>query len=204
MYNQITDFTGECNISQNRFAKIDYEAIITAVETSILKELLGEDLYLKLVATPASYTDLINGCTYSVVNEFGVTVNISYLGIKPMLKYFTYAELLKHQDSQNTEVGQMEPDQENSRRMAKNHLNNLVSTAYNKGVALYGYDIESWRNDNSFICGRRNKEVKSEQDYWKIYVTGNCFNYLYKNKAVTAFLTWQFKIKQEMFMNGFL
>jgi len=201
----LSDFSGECNISQNKYSTTDYDAVIASVEEKILKDLLGEDLYLKVSATPTSYTNLINGCIYSVVNGEGVTVNVNYQGLKLMLKYFTYAELLKHQETENTEVGQVEPLQNNSVRVAKNNLSAKISEAYNKGVKLYGFDIECWKNDNSFICGRRNKpEAKQEYDYYCELVKGTSYNYLYTQRLQTDYLTWQFSEKEFMFINGYL
>ena len=97
----ITDFVGEFNISQNKYATTDYNAIITATEEAVLKDLLGEDLYLKLIADlngsyvpqTAKYLELVNGKTYSVINGDGVTVNVNYQGIKKMLKYFTWVRM---------------------------------------------------------------------------------------------------------------
>lgn len=209
-FNLITDFSGDCNVSQNKYAKTDYETIIASTETKILKDLLGEDLYLKLIAAPttAPYADLVNGKTYSVVNEDGVTVNVNYQGIKPMLKYFTYAEILKHQETENTEVGQVEPMQNNSGRVSKNNLSSLISAAYNKGVPLYGYDIESCSNNISFICGSRNSERFNTPtyNYYDELVKGSCYNYLYycKENYPSYFPTWKFIVKQEMFFNGYL
>ncbi len=201
----LSDFSGELNISQSKYGNADLISIIATVEEKILKDLLGEDLYLKLITTPANYTDLINGCTYSVINEEGITVNVIYQGLKPMLKYFTYAELLKHQQSENTEVGQVEPLQNNSIRMTKNNLSVKISEAYNKGVKLYGFDIENWKNDNSFICRRRNAErKKTEYDYYAELVKGTAYNYLYTQRLQTVYLTWQFTIKDFMLANGYL
>lgn len=209
-FNLITDFTGECNVSQNRYATTDYNAIIASIEEKILKSLLGDDLYLKLIATPstAPYADLVNGKTYSVVNEGGITVNVNYKGIKQMLKYFTYAEILKLQESENTEVGQVEPMQNNSGRVTKKSLGILICSAYNKGVALYGYDIENCSYNLAFISGSRNADRfnKKEYDYWSEIVKGSCYNYLYYCKVnyPSYFPTWQFTIKDEMFLNGYL
>jgi hypothetical protein len=207
MFNNLTDFTGDCNISQTKYGKTDLEAIITTTEETILKELLGEDLYLKVIAAPATYTNLINGYTYSVINGDSITVNVAYKGIKQMLKYFTYAEMLKFLDNQTSQVGQIEPEENNSKRMAKTNHSKLVMDAYNKGVNLYGFDIETWNgNGNWFITGRRNKykEALSEEDYYEMYVKGSCFNFLYNYKDTTAYLTWQFSEKELMMLNGFL
>lgn len=208
----ITDFTGECNISQNRYAKADYDSIIADTEEKILRDLLGADLYLKLMADLSGgvpqtqkYIDLVNGKTYTVTNAEGVVVNVDYKGLKPMLKYFTHANLVRSQDSQNTEVGQVEPVQENSQRMSKNRMNLIIQTSYNKGFALYGYDIENYCYNDSFICGRRYQEsIKKSSgfDYYTELIKGTCFNFLYQYR--TNYPTWQFTPKTVMGFNGWL
>ena len=47
---QTTDFVGEVNISQKRFSDGDLNNFIQLTEEKILKELLGDDLYLKFEA----------------------------------------------------------------------------------------------------------------------------------------------------------
>lgn len=206
----ITDFTGDVNVSQNKYAKTDYENIIASVEEKILIDLLGEDLYLKLIATPtvSPYLELVNGTTYTVINADNVTVNVNYKGIKSMLKYFTFYEILKHQETENTEVGQVDPMQNNSQRVAKNNLSKLISDAYNKGVDLYGYDIQTYGNSKSLIRGLKDDSIHKYDyyDYYKYYVKGSCFNYLYhcKENHATYFPTWQFTEKESMLMNGYL
>jgi hypothetical protein len=211
-----TDFVGEFKISQNRWANTDHDAIIASVEEKILKDLLGEDLYLKLIADlngsyvpqTQKYIDLVNSKTYTVVNVDGVTVNVNYQGIKKMLKYFTYAELLKFQSTQNTEVGQVEPSQNNSTKVAPVNLSGLISDSYNKGLDLYGFDIQTYGNYNSLIRGLKDSSVKkyTEYDYYELLVKGSCFNYLwyqYENNP-TYFPTWQFTVKDYIFIGGYL
>ncbi|MFA5234191.1 MAG: hypothetical protein WC390_07310 [Sulfurimonas sp.] len=217
LFNSITDFTGEINITQSKYGKTDLSLIIATVEEEILKSLLGEDLYLKLITDCATgvpvtqkYIDLVNGKTYSVDNEDGVTVNVNYQGIKKMLRYFTYAEILKYQESQNTEVGQVEADQNNSVRMSKSQLAVKIEKYYNNGIALYGYDIENYSDYiTNPIYGNTpitdcyaTYNNKYKYDYYIELVKGSCFNFLYKNK--TDYPTWQFTVKDLMFLNGYL
>jgi len=216
-FNSITAFTGECNISQDKYSSTDYNAIILATEEKILRDLLGGDLYNKLIADlngsyvpqTQKYIDLVNGKTYQVENGEGVTVNVDYKGIKPMLKYFCYSQLLKSQDQQNSMVGQVEPVQENSQRPAKNRLNILVENAYNKGVELYGIDIENYSYNDSFIRGKRYQQsIKkvTEFDYYVELVKSNCFNYLYycSQNFATYYPTWMFTPKSISGFNGWL
>ena len=44
----LSDFSGELNISQSKYGNVDYTSIIASVEETILKQLLGDDLYLKV------------------------------------------------------------------------------------------------------------------------------------------------------------
>jgi hypothetical protein len=218
-FNLITDFTGEFNITQSKYGNSDLTLLITEVEEKILNDLLGEDLRLKFIADLASitptqkYIDLRDGKVYSVVNEDGVTVNVNYQGIKKMLKYFTYCEILKFQDSQNTEVGQVIPKQQNSTRLSEkpNQLSVKIEKYYNKGCDLYGYDIENYSDyltnpiyGNTPITDFSNVYINDirKYNYYHELVKGSCFNFLFKNK--TDYLTWQFTVKDKMFLNGYL
>jgi len=94
MFVTLADFKGEINISQNRYNNTNYDAIIAETEESVLKLLLGEDLYLKLiddldvdnVPLNTMYAYFLNGKTYSVYNEEEQIVKIDYKGAKAMLK----------------------------------------------------------------------------------------------------------------------
>ena len=216
-FNSLTDFTGEFNITQSKYGDTDLTSIITVSEERILKDLLGEDLYLKLIADLSGgvpqtqkYIDLVNGKTYSVVNEDGITVNVDYQGIKRMLRYFAYCDILKYQDSKNSEVGQVVSNQNNSTRLSdkSNQLTVKIEPYYNKGTELYGFDIENYSNYltnpiygdipiTDFVDTRKRK-----YDYYKELVKGSCFNFLYKNK--TDYSTWQFTVKDKIFLGGWL
>lgn len=195
----LTDFVGEISISQSRYGNDKLNSIITTVEAKILTDLLGDDLYLKLKADlvnnipqTTKYLNLVNGVTYSVKNIDNIDVNVDYKGIKQMLRYFIYAELIRLQETDNTEVGEVEAKQQNSTRAKKAQLNTLISNAYNNGVKLYGKDIE----DFTVSIKMHNNE------YFYNLVKNNCFNFLYKN--ITDYPTWQFTPKDYMFLNGYL
>lgn len=195
----LNDFVGEISISQSRYGNDKLNSIITTVEAKILTDLLGDDLYLKLkadlvnnVPQTTKYINLVNGVTYSVKNIDNIDVNVDYKGIKPMLRYFIYAELIRLQETDNTEVGEVEAKQQNSTRAKKAQLNTLISNAYNNGVKLYGKDIEEF----TVSIKMHNNE------YFYNLVKNNCFNFLYKNK--TDYPTWQFTPKEYMFLNGYL
>ena len=207
----LADFTGDVNVSQSRYGNTDLNDVIAATEKKILKDLLGEDLYAKVIAEPTTspYSLLVSGTTYHVENQDDVSVNIVYEGLKPMLKYFCYAEILKRQQNENTNVGQVEPNQDNSNRMQKNNLNTLISQAYNKGLDLYGYDIDNYAANDSFIRGKRfeqNIKVISEYDYYKCFLRASCYNYLSYEKTShpNYFPTWDFCIKSISGFNGWL
>jgi hypothetical protein len=195
----LNDFVGEISISQSRYGNDKLNSIITTVEAKILTDLLGDDLYLKLKADlvnnipqTTKYLNLVNGVTYSVKNIDNIDVNVDYKGIKQMLRYFIYAELIRLQETDNTEVGEVEAKQQNSTRARKTQLNTLISNAYNNGVKLYGKDIE----DFTVSIKMHNNE------YFYNLVKNNCFNFLYKH--ITDYPTWQFTPKEYMFLNGYL
>ena len=54
-----------------------------------------------------------------------------------MLKQFIYSELIQYQQEQNTEVGVVNPDQNNSQRTARKRLNEMSQNAFNKGVDFF-------------------------------------------------------------------
>jgi hypothetical protein len=206
----LADFTGDVNVSQSRYGNADLLSIIETTEKKILKDLLGEDLYAKVIAAPTTspYSLLVSGTTYHVLNQDDISVNIVYEGIKPMLKYFCYAEILKRQQNENTSVGQVEPNQDNSNRMPKNNLNTLISQAYNKGLDLYGYDIDNYAANDSFIRGKRYQDLKviSEYDYYQKFLRASCYNYLSYEATnhPSYFETWIFTIKNISGFSGWL
>lgn len=214
--NLITEFIGDVAVSQNKYNTDHLNQIIADTEERILKDLLGDDLYHKFIdglaleTPPDIYVDLRDGLTYKVYNKDGVLVNVKYEGVKKMLRYFTFAEIIKFQDSENTDVGQVEPNQSNSNRVAKNQLAVKIENAYNKGVALYGFDIENYSDYiTNPIYGNQpatepfsDYEQKRKYDYYKELIKPSCYNFLYKYKA--NYPTWTFSTKDKMFLGGYL
>lgn len=193
-----TDFKGDKYISQNVFTLEDLQYFIDLTQEKILKDLLGEDLYGKLLSDctnniPATtkYINLLNGKTYTETNESGQTVNVYYKGLKEMLRYFTFYYFMKEQPYKSTISGIMESNQENSTKISNMQLNRIIIQAYNKGIKLYG---------------KKHSEINTETVSSKIYSTkyvqeiikGNAFNFLYKH--LTDYPTWTFTEKQYIFL----
>jgi len=197
-----TDFIGEINISQNQYTTSDLQSIIESTERLVLSDLLGEDLYAKLIADldvnyvpqTVKYLTLVNGGSYTATNGEGTTVTVTYRGIKQMLKYFTYYYYVKNQMNQNTIAGTVINSQENAIQLNKAALNDIVNAMYNKGVDLYGKKL--YASENPSIS------VKIIDDtYIDETVKGNCYNFLIEYKDAD-YPTWMFTEKKKIHFNG--
>jgi len=193
-----TDFKGDKYISQNVFTLEDLQYYIDTVQEKILKELLGEDLYLKLLAdctdnVPATqkYIDLLDGKTYTETNAEGTTVNVQYKGLKEMLRYFTFYYFIKEQPFRATISGVMAGENENGKAISAMQLNRIVVQAYNKGVDLYGKKLSVYETETvsaKIYSAKYNAEI----------IRGNAYNFLYKYK--TTYPTWSFIEKSYIFL----
>lgn len=139
---QTTDFVGEVNISQNRFSDGDLNNFIQLTEEKILKELLGDDLYLKFEADNFGMgamareqdKELLNGLVYpDPLNGF----NVDYIGIKRMLRLFCYYEFIKEQKYQNTIIGTVEGSSRNAINSAQGVVIEVAEERQRQGVDLY-------------------------------------------------------------------
>jgi hypothetical protein len=81
---------------------------------------------------------------------------------------------------------------------------------FNKGVCLYGFDIENYSDYlTNPIYGNEpvtepfsNYEEKHKYNYYQELVRGSCFNFLYKYKD--SYPTWQFTAKDKLMLGGWL
>ena len=77
-----------------------FDTISEEVELVILPKLLGLKMYSDLLANPANYTYLINGCTFVIDN-----VTYTHRGLKYILAYHNYAKYVKNNHLADTYTG---------------------------------------------------------------------------------------------------
>jgi len=145
-FNSQSDFKGDVNITQSSEVTEDLNQVIIDVEIEILSKLLGDDLYLLLIADldgnyapqTQKYKDLVNGKEYK---RAGYTVN--YQGIKRMLRYFVYSEWLKTGRISNVSGGTVIETKDKSESLSRFEIRAEANRAYNKGMTLYlkAYDF---------------------------------------------------------------
>ena len=141
-YISVNDFVGEINLDLSNDSNViaNFSAIATQVETDILRDLLNDKLYSDLIdnttsgsPTDSAFIDLVNGTTYT--NLIGKT--IVYEGLKRMIRYFVYDAYLDIIYSQNTGIGQMQSQNENSTPLTRGALRKVRARIQNKAVGLY-------------------------------------------------------------------
>ena len=140
---QTSDFVGEVQISKNKFTAADLQSYIDRVEEDVLKQLLGDTLYLAFKADSFGndagsrdrYKELLNGLEYTNPNDSSLTV--AYMGLKRMLRLFIYAEYLPNQLYNNTIIGEVEGSSRNAFNTAVTKVNDTAEDRQRMGVDLY-------------------------------------------------------------------
>ena len=138
-----SDFTGEVNISKNKFTVADLQAYIDRVEEDVLKKMLGDTLYLTFKADSFGndagsrdrFKELLNGLEYTDPSDS--TYIIDYVGIKRMLRLFVYAEYLPEQAYQNTIIGEVEGSSRNAFNTSITKVNETAEDRQRLAVDLY-------------------------------------------------------------------
>ena len=140
---EVEDFLdGEIKISQNSDAEVDLEAIIVRIEKQELRRLFGSDLYDLFILDIADIVigDPTDPRFIAVYNEFyndeGDCHVFESEGIEVMLKWFIWAEVTRNQPYQNTTVGMVPNEEENSSiatpaQYGWHHGYNKAITTYN-------------------------------------------------------------------------
>ena len=138
-----SDFTGEVNISKNKFTVADLQAYIDRVEEDVLKKMLGDTLYLTFKADSFGndagsrdrFKELLNGLEYTDPSDS--TYTIDYIGLKRMLRLFVYAEYLPEQAYQNTIIGEVEGSSRNAFNTSITKVNETAEDRQRLAVDLY-------------------------------------------------------------------
>lgn len=168
------DFTGEVKLAVNSFTEDDVDVYIVEQQESILKDLLGDDLYMKFGATlpaPTSgtkYDHLLNGVVYvepskAPIEEFhlseesidsDIDINVDYIGLERMLKLFTYYAYAHDQVTHNTMLGNVRGSSQNGEVVNNMELVARLELKYNVAVELY-------RKARKFILDHKDMETTS-------------------------------------------
>lgn len=205
MYCLTTDFIGEIEIHFSSLGVIESAAKLgrySYVETEILVELLGYDLYKSFVAgiaeiIPAQkWLDLRDGKDYQVTNKNGQLVYIKWGGIREMLKYFVYAEYKKMERTTAVVNGETKNNYQNGESANDSFFLTKYMNAYNKGVYLYGINLEEIEGSYSFLKQTVQK-ANTNRDYFVEMLKPTAYNFIYfANIAdATTYPNWQFTSK---------
>lgn len=155
-FNAQSDFIGDVNITQSSDITTDLNQVITEVEKKMLRLLLGDNLYLLLIADltdwepqNAPYIKLVDGEDYEVGDRTYI-----YEGIKKMLRYFVFAEWKMNNYASDTNTGTVRKTKELSDNLTKYEIEKESNQAWNRGVDLYkqcyyyldynSSDFETW------------------------------------------------------------
>lgn len=151
----ITDFVGIYAMSKNKFDNEKIELYIPQIETIVLRELLGDELYNEFIADTDAlgvpqtqkFIDLLNGgVTYDfkpICDPFGGdTVLRNYDGWREMLKGFVYYFFVRDNQADNTPAGTTGNMNLNSRQLTQLAINDDIHVRYNKAAQLYRRSID--------------------------------------------------------------
>lgn len=142
-----SDFTGVWDLSLISYETADIDLIVSEVEDQILRQLLGDDLNKQfqtaIAGSPAQkYVDLRDGVYYKIVDDAqsDATTDIvekKFDGLTKMLKYFTWYEVVRTNQSKPSPTGQIYQVGENSERVPNGDLGHVLTRQYNEGVKIY-------------------------------------------------------------------
>jgi hypothetical protein len=166
IYIDINDFIGEIDLALSNDPNViaNFEAIAGRIEIDILRDLLNDKLYNDLIANTTSgvpqdevYYNLVNGATYTDLS--GET--ILYEGLKRMIRYFVYEKYLDIQYYQNTSIGQMQGQNENSVALNRSQIRKARAAIQHEAVRLYR-KAAIFINDNY-----SDYFTESDYDFWQ-------------------------------------
>lgn len=186
------------------------------IETKLLREALGYDLYKQFIngladVTPAAkWINLRDGSDFTVTDEQGRNVTVHWNGLintekESFLSYFIYYQYIKNQITQNTITGEVLSINENSNVFFNNYK---LIKAYNNGIDLYGRDLDLITGKNAILRGTRfvnnawndirktyNKPIIN---YYEEILKGTLYNYIYFTNETTpnTYTNWNFMEKK--------
>lgn len=139
-----TDFAAYRDITVNISDVKRLDTYISEAQNFDLRPLLGEELYFDFInnLTVQKYIDLKNGKNY-IPSDYTATFN--FLGIKPVLVYFTYSRFLLNDNYRSTNAGFVQKVTEHSNPVDEKTIARLASQArasalsYWKDVLLFLY-----------------------------------------------------------------
>ena len=193
-----TDFTGLFNFDLDSDVTITFlDNIISQAQKKVLIDLLGIDLYnqfetgLAEVTPEQKWLDLRDGAKFEA-DYNGKTYNLTFSGVKEMLKYYISAVYLKEITKKTTFAGKVSGKFENSQLADATH--NIVKYQL-KFVELYGlpYDYDS--SIVELIGDRIKIECETEK------LKDSCFNFIYSQneKQKDTYSNWVFTTKKYQF-----
>lgn len=194
----------------------DFDDFIEQYEDKILTDLLGYDLKnafitgLDEVAPLQKWLDLRDGKVYQVKDSEGRLVNVKWNGFlnaekRSCLAYFIYYEYQKARYTRHTTSGENKQNGQNSERASITDFNIKLRNAYNLGLDLYGFDIETLTGKNAIL---RSKRIQYEllqnratlTDYYKELLKPTAYNFIYAMNELNAstYPNWNFTIKEKL------
>jgi hypothetical protein len=131
------DFVGELSIATGHITDPDFEAVAGAVEERVLTDLLGVALYGKLKAGLEA-EEVAERWVKLAFGEVYIYRGLMYhfKGLKHMLKYFAYAELIRLQRFTDTHAGVVE-NEDVIGSVSKAQLLLLIESRLNTGIVCY-------------------------------------------------------------------
>lgn len=131
------DFVGELSIATGHITDPDFEAVVGAAQERVLTDLLGVSLYAAFKAGMDADT-IEQRWVNLAYGEVYIYRGLMYRfkGLKHMLKYFAYADLIRLQRFTDTHAGVVE-NEDVIGSVSKTQLIMLIEARLNQGVLLY-------------------------------------------------------------------
>ena len=115
--------------------KAKYQQIAAEVESLELDKLLGYAFYQAIATTPASYTDLLNGCEFEDPNKN----TVRHKGLKYVLTYLNYATYIGQANVFDTYSGMVQKTRQDAESLSLGQIKNLQQEA--REIAFNAFEL---------------------------------------------------------------
>lgn len=143
----------------------EYEQIIQETESLEVDKLLGSAFYQDVDANPGSYTDLLEGSSFTDCNGNTVT----HRGLYYVIAYMTYAEYVPQSNINDTFTGFVQKTRPNAENLSTGALKNLATQQREIGFNAWRL-VEAYLNENCDIYPLWYKNQSKRQK--NIVITG--------------------------------
>lgn len=111
-----------------------FEQVMEETEMFELSKLIGQDVYDEINENQVKYSDLINGCVFSVNGK-----SVTHKGLNYVIAYLNFANYVEESQVFDTYTGLVRKKREDSESVGNGTVKNLRDK--NKEIAMYHYSF---------------------------------------------------------------